>query len=46
MDTEKLLEIRRKLLDVVDNNSNTKEDLIKVIETVSKELLQLYQKSK
>jgi hypothetical protein len=45
METERLLEIRRKLLDAVDNNSNTKADLIKVIEEISKELLQLYWKS-
>ncbi len=45
MDTDRLLEIRRKLLDVVDDKSTTKADLIKVIEAVSTELLQLYLKS-
>ena len=45
METETLLEIRRKLLDAVDSKGNTKADLIKVIEEISKELLQLYWKS-
>ena len=41
MDKKILLELRRELLDKVDRNS-TKEDLVEVIEEVSKKLLQLY----
>jgi hypothetical protein len=41
MDKRILLELRRKLLDKVDRNS-TKEDLVTVIEEVSKKMHQLY----
>jgi hypothetical protein len=39
--TDKLLEIRRTLLNGVDKRDNTKEDLIKVMEEVANELLKL-----
>jgi hypothetical protein len=41
MDKRILLELRRKLLDKVNRNS-TKEDLVTVIEEVSKKMHQLY----
>ena len=43
---EELLELRRELLNTIDNRQSNKEDLIKVIEEVSSKLLQLYHKSK
>ena len=42
MDKKVLLELRRELLDGVDYRYSTKEDLVKVIEEVSKKLLRLY----
>jgi len=42
MEREKLLELRRELLNAIDNKSNDKKDLINVIEEVSNKLLQLY----
>lgn len=42
MEQEKLLELRRELLNAIDNKSNDKKDLINIIEEVSNKLLQLY----
>jgi cytosine/adenosine deaminase-related metal-dependent hydrolase len=42
MDKKLLLELRRKLLTVVDNRHSTKEDLVAVIEEVSKKMHQLH----
>lgn len=42
MKQEKLLELRRELLNAIDNKSNNKKDLIIVMEEVSNKLLQLY----
>ena len=42
MKEEKLLELRRELLNAIDTKSNDKKDLIIVIEEVSNKLLQLY----
>ena len=43
---KELLELRRELLNAVDNRQSNKEDLIKAIEEVSKKLLLLYRESK
>jgi hypothetical protein len=42
---DQLLDLRRELLNAVDNRKSTKEDLVKAIESVSTKLLLLYQKS-
>ena len=43
---KELLDLRRELLDAIDNRQNKKEDLVKAIEEVSKKLLLLYSKTK
>jgi hypothetical protein len=42
MDKKILLELRRELLTVVDNRHSTKEDLVAVIEEVSRKMHQLH----
>ena len=42
MDKKTLLELRRELLDKVDDRTSTKEDLVAIIEEVSKKMHQLY----
>lgn len=43
---QELLDLRRELLNAVDNRQNKKEDLVKVIEEVSNKLLLLYRETK
>jgi hypothetical protein len=42
MNKKTLLELRRELLDKVDDRTSTKEDLVAIIEEVSKKMHQLY----